>query len=73
MLHFERITYKHFGNCYRLSNDQIELLITSEIGPRIVRFGFICNENEFAEVGICLDQRPADRNRRRTRPWNPIA
>ncbi len=55
MLRFEQVTYKHFGSCYRLSNDQIELLITAEVGPRIIRFGFVGGDNEFAEVDFTLE------------------
>jgi len=55
MQQVERIAYKHFGNCYRLGNDQIDMLVTGEFGPRIIRFGFVGAENEFAEVDFSLD------------------
>ena len=55
MLQLEQISYKHFGRCYRLCNDQVDLLVTGEFGPRIIRFGFIGEENEFAEVDFSLD------------------
>lgn len=54
MQQIEQISYKHFGRCYRLCNDQVDLLVTSEFGPRIIRFGFIGGENEFAEVDFSL-------------------
>ena len=54
MQQIEQITYKHFGRCYRLCNDQVDLLVTGEFGPRIIRFGFIGAENEFAEVDFSL-------------------
>ena len=54
MQQIEEIAYKHFGRCYRLGNDQVDLLVTSEFGPRIIRFGFIGAENEFAEVDFSL-------------------
>lgn len=54
MQQMERIAYKHFGNCYRLGNEQVDLLVTGEFGPRIIRFGFIGGENEFAEVDFSL-------------------
>jgi len=41
----EKITYEGWPNCIRLSNDQIELIITTDIGPRIVRFGYIDGQN----------------------------
>ncbi len=42
--------YPPFGPCLRLANDQIEVLITTTLGPRIIRYGFIEGENEFAEL-----------------------
>ncbi|MCY4537333.1 MAG: hypothetical protein OXE52_03790 [Chloroflexi bacterium] len=54
MQQLEQISYKHFGCCYRLCNDQIDLLVIGEFGPRIIRFGFIGAENEFAEVDFSL-------------------
>ncbi|HID06691.1 MAG TPA: hypothetical protein EYP10_06035, partial [Armatimonadetes bacterium] len=45
----ERIAYGGWENCYRLFNDTVELIATGDVGPRIIRFGFIGAENEFAE------------------------
>ena len=58
MSRYEVVSYKHYGRCYRMFNDKIELLITAELGPRIIRFGFIGGENEFAEVDPCPLQSP---------------
>ncbi len=49
MLSFERMHYKGWNNCFRLSNGQIELLVTGDVGPRILRFGFSGEHNEFCE------------------------
>lgn len=54
MRQIEEIAYKHFGRCYRLGNDHVDLLVTAEFGPRVIRFGFIGAENEFAEVVFSL-------------------
>ena len=45
----EKVSYGGWDNCYRLANDQIELIVTSDVGPRIIRFGFIGRENMFKE------------------------
>ena len=45
----ERIEYAGWKNCYRLANKQIELIITADVGPRVIRFGFIGAENEFKQ------------------------
>ena len=45
----EKAPYKGWSNCYRMTNGQIELILTSDVGPRIIRFGFVGEENEFKE------------------------
>lgn len=45
----EKIAYKGWPNCYRLSNALVDLIVTTDVGPRIIRFGFIHAENEFQE------------------------
>jgi hypothetical protein len=46
----ERIAYSGWENCYRLSNAGMELIVTSDIGPRIIRLAFCGGENIFAEI-----------------------
>lgn len=43
----EKINYNGWPNCIRLYNDEIELIVTTDIGPRIVRVGFINKQNFF--------------------------
>jgi hypothetical protein len=45
----ERIEYKGWPNCYRIANDLVELIVTTDVGPRIIRFGFVGEGNEFKE------------------------
>jgi hypothetical protein len=45
----EKINYGGWPNCYRLSNGQVELVITTDVGPRVIRFGFPGEGNEFYE------------------------
>ena len=45
----EKIKYAGWENCYRLANDQIELIVTADVGPRVIRFGFINDKNVFKE------------------------
>lgn len=45
----EKVSYKGWPNCYRMTNGQIELIVTSDVGPRIIRFAFAGDENEFKE------------------------
>lgn len=46
----EKITYGGWPNCYRLENGVVDLVVTGDVGPRIIRWGFIGQENEFVEV-----------------------
>ncbi len=36
-------------NCVRMANDEIELIVTTDVGPRIVRFGYTGEQNFFRE------------------------
>lgn len=46
----EKIPYAGWPNCYRLSNGEIELIVTSDVGPRIIRYGFEGGQNFFVEL-----------------------
>lgn len=48
-LHLTKENYRGWENSYRLSNDLIDLVVTTDVGPRIIRFGFVDEENEFKE------------------------
>ena len=45
----EKVAYGGWANCWRLANDEVELIVTGDVGPRIIRFGFTGGENEFRE------------------------
>ena len=45
----EKIAYRGWPNCYRLSNGLVDLIVTADVGPRIIRFGFPGEGNEFKE------------------------
>jgi hypothetical protein len=45
----EKVAYGGWPNCYRLANDEVELIVTGDVGPRILRFGFVGDDNEFGE------------------------
>lgn len=42
--------YKGWKNCIEVSNGIIDLIATTDVGPRIIRFGFVGKENEFYEA-----------------------
>jgi hypothetical protein len=43
----EIVEYGGWPNCVRLANDQIEVIVTTDVGPRIIRCGFIGGQNLF--------------------------
>lgn len=44
---FEKVAYAGWPNCYRLANGQVELVITADVGPRVIRYGFVDGPNMF--------------------------
>ncbi|MCX6055816.1 MAG: hypothetical protein NTZ74_13070 [Chloroflexi bacterium] len=49
MIQIKKMTYGGWPNCYSISNGQIELIATTDVGPRIIFFGFLHGENQFYE------------------------
>lgn len=45
----EKTSYGGWPNCYCLTNSEVELVVTSDVGPRIIRYGFVNGPNLFAE------------------------
>ena len=45
----EKVKYGGWDNCIRLSNGEIELILTTDIGPRVIRCGFVKGQNLFHE------------------------
>jgi hypothetical protein len=46
-LMIETIEYGGWPNCIRVSNGEIELIATTDVGPRIIRLGFVGGQNLF--------------------------
>jgi hypothetical protein len=56
----ERVSYGGWANCQRLSNGVVELVLTTDVGPRIIRFGFAGEENEFYQDELTLGKTGGD-------------
>lgn len=41
----ETIQYNNFSNCLRLTNNEVEVTVTTEVGPRIIGYSFVGGEN----------------------------
>ncbi len=46
----EQIPYGGWPNCYRITNGEVELIATSDVGPRVIRCGFVGGQNLFVEL-----------------------
>ena len=46
-LTIQRTTYKGWTNCWKVSNHEIELIVTGHVGPRVIHFGFGGGQNLF--------------------------
>ncbi|MBI3829940.1 MAG: hypothetical protein HY291_10510 [Planctomycetes bacterium] len=55
----KRIAYKGWKNCVLLANKKIELVVTGDVGPRVIRFGFPGGANEFFEDQKSLGRKGA--------------
>jgi hypothetical protein len=45
----EKIAYGGWPSCYRVSNGTVEAVITADVGPRVMRYGFCGGQNFFKE------------------------
>ncbi len=61
----EKVRCVNQPNCYRLSNGVVEVVITTDVGPRIVRYSFAGEDNLLGEV---LD----DVVKTDLGPWKPL-
>jgi hypothetical protein len=43
----EKTAFEGWPNCYRITNGEVELIVTSDIGPRVMRYGFVGGQNFF--------------------------
>ncbi len=49
-----RVDYQGWANCYRLTNGEVELIVTTDVGPRIIRYAFVGGGNIFKEFACQL-------------------
>ncbi|HYP29653.1 MAG TPA: hypothetical protein VE262_23270 [Blastocatellia bacterium] len=61
----EKISYLNLPNCFRLSNGEVEVVVTTDIGPRIIRYGFTGHQNMLGE----LPEAAPDADLDRWKPW----
>ena len=47
MARLEKISYGGWINCLKLSGDGIELVVTLDVGPRVIRLGTLGGQKSF--------------------------
>jgi hypothetical protein len=45
----DKAAYAGWPNCYRIANTEVELIVTGDVGPRVIRYGFLGGQNLFKE------------------------
>jgi hypothetical protein len=45
----KKVQYENCGECIEITNGIVSLVVTTEFGPRVMRYGFVGGENEFGE------------------------
>jgi len=59
----ERLNYRGWANCYRLSNGIVDLIVTTDVGPRILYCALHDNDNLFFQVDDDIGRNPDDQYR----------
>jgi hypothetical protein len=49
MIAIEKINFKGWAKSWRVSNGEVELILTGDVGPRVMHFGFVGGQNFFKE------------------------
>lgn len=47
----EKVSCLNLSNCLKLSNGEVEVVVTTDIGPRVIRYAFVGGENILGEIG----------------------
>jgi hypothetical protein len=45
MVHVSQVEYAGWRNCWKVTNNEVELIVTGDVGPRIIRYGFAGEQN----------------------------
>jgi hypothetical protein len=45
----EKTDYRGWANSYRISNGEVEAIVTGDVGPRVMRYGFMGGQNFFKD------------------------
>ena len=63
MMNVETIAWGGWDTCYRLSDDTLEMIITAEVGPRVIAYNLIGKENMFFNMADDIGKTGGDKHR----------
>jgi len=49
MISIEKINYQGWANSWQVTNGEVEVVVTGDVGPRVMRYGFAGGQNFFKE------------------------
>jgi hypothetical protein len=49
MIRIDKVDFQGWPNSWRVSNGEVELVVTGDVGPRVMRYGFTGGQNFFKE------------------------
>jgi hypothetical protein len=56
----EHVAYGGWQHCTRISDGRMEVVITNEVGPRVIRCGMVAGKNLFAEIAADMGMTGGD-------------
>jgi len=59
-MQIEKCSYRGWDNCLEMSNGQVKLIITLDVGPRVIFYGFIDGQNMFKNFDEQMGQTGGD-------------
>ena len=59
MISFSEVNYKDFGKCIKMTDGKTEVLVTVDVGPRVISYRLCSGENVFAEIPVDF-KKPTD-------------
>src|ERR1035441_1813373 len=65
MVKIDKIDYRGWANSWRMSNGEVEVVVTGDVGPRVMRYGFAGGQNFFKEFARQMGKTGFVRGRKR--------
>jgi len=56
----DKYSWGGWSNCIYISNGEVDLVCTTDVGPRIMRYGFVGQKNLFLEIENDMGKKGGD-------------